>query len=47
VATVIHGAYDYLIVTSRGQTFAFVFIFGFVVAWAWRLMKPSNPSPIS
>jgi len=38
VATGIHGFYDYLVMASRGRSFSFVFVLGFVVAWAWRIL---------
>jgi RsiW-degrading membrane proteinase PrsW (M82 family) len=38
VATSIHGLYDYLIMESRGRSFAFLFALGFVLAWAWRIV---------
>jgi protease PrsW len=37
VATIIHGLYDYLIISSRGQSYQYLFVLGFVVAWAWRI----------
>jgi RsiW-degrading membrane proteinase PrsW (M82 family) len=43
VATGIHGLYDYLIMASRGRSFAFLFVLGFAVAWAWRIV-PSRTS---
>jgi RsiW-degrading membrane proteinase PrsW (M82 family) len=37
VATTIHGMYDFLNLASRGRSLAFLFVLGFVVAWAWRI----------
>jgi RsiW-degrading membrane proteinase PrsW (M82 family) len=37
VATAVHGLYDFLIIASRGRSLAFLFVLGFVVAWAWRI----------
>jgi RsiW-degrading membrane proteinase PrsW (M82 family) len=39
VATAIHGLYDYLIISSRGQSVSFIFVLGFVLSWAWRIIK--------
>jgi RsiW-degrading membrane proteinase PrsW (M82 family) len=42
VATAIHGAYDYLVLASRGRSYTFVFVLCFVVSWAWRIIQ-KNP----
>jgi hypothetical protein len=44
VATAIHGLYDYLIMTYRGHSFGFLFVLGFVIAWAWRIASIRSPS---
>ncbi|MCX7313734.1 MAG: PrsW family glutamic-type intramembrane protease [Alphaproteobacteria bacterium] len=36
-ATMCHGLYDYLIMSSGGRSYRFIFVLAFVVAWAWRL----------
>jgi RsiW-degrading membrane proteinase PrsW (M82 family) len=46
IATAVHGAYDYLLLSSRGRSYAFVFVLCFVVAWAWRIIG-SHPNPRS
>ncbi len=38
IATIFHGLYDYLIVSSGGRSFRFVFVLAFAIAWAWRLV---------
>jgi RsiW-degrading membrane proteinase PrsW (M82 family) len=38
VATVFHGLYDYLIISSRGRSYQYLFVLTFVIAWAWRLV---------
>jgi RsiW-degrading membrane proteinase PrsW (M82 family) len=38
VATAIHGAYDYLVLSTGGRSFSFVFVLCFVIAWAWRII---------
>ena len=42
VATAIHGLYDYLIMASRGQSSSFLFVLGFVLAWAWRITRTAH-----
>ena len=42
VATAIHGLYDYLIMASRGQSSSFLFVLGFVLAWAWRITRTAR-----
>jgi RsiW-degrading membrane proteinase PrsW (M82 family) len=42
VATCIHGLYDYLIIASRGRSVSFLFVLGFAVSWAWRIISSAT-----
>ena len=43
LATALHGAYDYLLLSSRGRSYAFVFVLCFVVALG-SAHNPKEPS---
>lgn len=47
VATLFHGLYDYLIMSSGGRSFAYLFVLAFVVAWAWRITQARQTAPPS
>ena len=46
VATSIHGLYDYLIIESRGHSFSYLFVLGFAISWAWRIVSAAKADKV-
>ena len=42
VATFFHGLYDYLIMSSGGRSYKYIFVLAFVISWAWRIARQNN-----